>query len=41
VRASKKDVNQEEQEVLLVVEANTIVDPRTVMVHAGNATTAS
>lgn len=32
--ASCKDVPKEEQEVFLVVDADTVIDPRAVMVHS-------
>lgn len=32
-----EDVDKEEDEMLLVVEANAVVDPRTVVVHPCNA----
>lgn len=34
-------IDQEENEVLLVVVADTVIDPRTVVVHSGNTTFAS
>ena len=40
VGAAQEGVDQEEQEVLLVVKANAVVDPGTVMIHTGNAPTA-
>lgn len=41
VEGSVEDINQEENEVLLVVETDTVVNPRAVMVHASNASAAS
>lgn len=37
VGAAQEDVYEEQKEVLLVVEANAVVDPRAVMIHPGNA----
>mgnify|MGYP001070825621 CR=1 FL=1 len=40
VGGAQKHINQEEQEVLLIVVAYTVVDPGTVMVHSSDTTLA-
>lgn len=35
--SADEHVDQEKQEVFLVEETDTVVDPRAVMVHSGNA----
>ena len=40
MHGAQEDVDEELEEELLVVVAYTVIDPRAVMVHSGNATLA-